>query len=124
MSIVKSSHATFAAGCFWCTEAVFDALDGVISVTSGYAGGAKDQPTYAEVSGGTTGHAEAVQITYGPEKISYDDLLEVFWATHDLTTLNRQGGDTGTQYRSVIFYHNEEQKRMAEASKQQLAASG
>ncbi|MEK7099209.1 MAG: peptide-methionine (S)-S-oxide reductase MsrA [Patescibacteria group bacterium] len=113
----KRAHATFAAGCFWCTEAVFDALEGVLSVTSGYTGGEKDRPTYEEVSGGSTGHAEAVQVTYDPKKISYEDLLEVFWATHDPTTPNRQGADTGAQYRSVIFYHNEEQKRMAEASK-------
>ena len=120
----KPAYATFAAGCFWCTEAVFDALDGVLSVAPGYTGGAKDRPTYEEVSGGATGHAEAVQIAYDPEKIAYDGLLEVFCATHDPTTMNRQGADTGTQYRSVIFYHDEAQKRAAEASKQKLAASG
>ena len=109
--------ATFASGCFWCTEAVFDALEGVTSVTSGYIGGAKNQPTYEEVSTGGTGHAEAVQIAYDPHKISYADLLEVFWATHDPTTPNRQGADTGTQYRSVIFYHDADQHAAAEASK-------
>lgn len=117
-------YATFGAGCFWCTEAVFDALEGVVSATSGYAGGNTDAPTYEKVCGGATGHAEAVQVAYDPEKISYKELLEVFWATHDPTTPNRQGHDIGHQYRSVIFYHNEEQKRIAEASKQALAASG
>ncbi len=118
------AYATFASGCFWCTEAVFGALEGVISVVSGYAGGGKDRPTYEEVSGGGTGHAEAVQITYDPDKVSYADLLEVFWATHDPTTANRQGSDVGTQYRSIIFYHDEEQKRIAEESVQKIAASG
>ena len=118
------TYATFGAGCFWCTEAVFGALEGVISAVSGYAGGGKDQPTYEEVSGGATGHAEAVQIAYDPDKVSYADLLEVFWATHDPTTMNRQGADIGAQYRSVIFYHDEDQRSMAEQSKQQLTASG
>lgn len=118
------AYATFAAGCFWCVEAVFEALEGVISATSGYAGGGTEAPTYEEVCRGNTGYAEAVQVAYDPEKISYKELLEVFWATHDPTTLNRQGTDIGTQYRSVIFYHSEEQKLRAEASKQALAASG
>lgn len=120
----KISHATFASGCFWCTEAVFDALDGVISATSGYTGGSIEQPTYENVSTGSTGHAEAVQIAYDPEKMSYEELLEVFWATHDPTTPNRQGADVGAQYRSVIFYHDEEQKRAAEQSRERIAASG
>ena len=121
---MATETGTFASGCFWCTEAVFGALEGVISVVSGYAGGEKDRPTYQEVAGGGTGHAEAVQVAYNPEKVSYQDLLEVFWATHDPTTPNRQGQDIGHQYRSVIFYHDEEQKRLAEASRQRLTASG
>ncbi|MEK7541847.1 MAG: peptide-methionine (S)-S-oxide reductase MsrA [Patescibacteria group bacterium] len=116
--------ATFGAGCFWCTEAVFEALEGVVSATSGYAGGDMEKPTYEAVCAGNTGHAEAVQVAYDPDKVSYADLLEVFWATHDPTTQNRQGADIGVQYRSVIFYHDEEQKRLAEASKEILAASG
>lgn len=118
------AYATFGAGCFWCTEAVFDALEGVISATSGYAGGGKENPSYEEVCGGNTGYAEAVQVAYDPGKISYGELLEVFWATHDPTTTNRQGHDIGHQYRSVIFCHDEEQKRLAEESKSALAASG
>jgi peptide-methionine (S)-S-oxide reductase len=114
--------ATFAAGCFWCVEAVFQQLEGVEKVVSGYSGGTLDNPTYEEVCTGTTGHAEACQITYDPRKISYDELLEVFWKTHDPTTTNRQGSDVGTQYRSVVFYHNEEQKRLAEGYKAKLEA--
>jgi len=115
--------ATFGSGCFWCTEAVFLAVKGVQKVESGYSGGKVKNPSYREVCTGTTGHAEVTQITYDPKVISYDDLLEVFWNTHDPTTLNKQGADEGTQYRSVIFYHNEEQKKIAEAYKKQLEAS-
>ncbi len=115
--------ATFGGGCFWCTEAIFLGLKGVSKVQSGYAGGTVKNPTYKQVCTGTTGHAEVIQITYDPAQVSYEDLLEVFWNTHDPTTLNRQGADEGTQYRSVIFYHNEEQKRIAEQYKKQLAAS-
>ena len=106
--------ATFAGGCFWCTEAVFSELEGVNSVISGYIGGKTIDPTYKEICGGETGHAEAIEITFDPEKISFGELLEIFFATHDPTTINRQGNDVGTQYRSEIFYHNEEQKKIAE----------
>jgi peptide-methionine (S)-S-oxide reductase len=116
--------ATFGTGCFWCTEAVFERLNGVQKVVSGYAGGAVENPTYEEVCSGTTGHAEVTQITYDPKVITYDELLEVFWKTHDPTTLNRQGNDIGPQYRSVIFYHNEEQKKLAEKYKEELNKSG
>ncbi|SRR5690606_15457585 len=105
--------ATFAAGCFWCVEEQFKQLDGVLSVTSGYTGGHTKNPTYREVSTGTTGHAEACNIVYNPQKISYAGLLEAFFVAHDPTQLNRQGNDVGTQYRSAIFYHNETQKKMA-----------
>ena len=116
--------ATFAGGCFWCMEPPYDKLDGVISTTSGYTGGRKKNPTYEEVSGGTTGHAEAVQVTYDPTKVSYQKLLEVFWKNIDPFTPNAQFCDHGSQYRSAIFYHDEEQKRLAEASKQELEKSG
>ncbi len=116
--------ATFANGCFWCTEAIFTDLNGVISVTSGYSGGTTENPTYKQVCSGQTGHAECLQIVYDPSKISFDELLEVFWKTHDPTTLNRQGGDVGTQYRSAIFYHNDEQKQKAEKYKAELDKSG
>lgn len=116
--------ATLANGCFWCTEAIFEQLDGVISATSGYTGGQTDNPTYKEVSNGNTGHAECLQIVYDTSKISFDELLEVFWETHDPTTLNRQGADVGTQYRSGVFYHNEEQKSKAEKYKAELDKSG
>jgi len=109
-----SEQATLAGGCFWCLEAVYDQLRGVENVDSGYAGGRRPNPTYEQVCTGTTGHAEVVQITYDPDQISYRDLLDVFFTIHDPTTLNRQGGDVGTQYRSAIYYHNEEQKRIAE----------
>lgn len=115
--------AVFGAGCFWCVEAVFEMFEGVESVVSGYAGGTT-RPTYEQVCGGNTGHAEAVEITYDPTKVSYQDLLTVFWDTHDPTTPNRQGNDMGPQYRSVIFYCSEEQKRLAEESKRQRAVSG
>lgn len=116
--------ATFGNGCFWCTEAVFGKLKGVISVESGYSGGEVINPDYKSVCSGTTGHAECLQIKFNPEIISFTDLLEVFWKTHDPTTLNRQGGDVGTQYRSVIFYHNDIQKQEAETYKFQLDQSG
>ena len=116
--------ATFGAGCFWCVEAIFQSLEGVQSVVSGYAGGTVDNPTYEEVCRGTTGHAEVCQITYDPAIITYQELLTVFWQTHDPTTLNRQGPDAGTQYRSVIFYHDERQKEAAEKGKRELDASG
>jgi len=106
--------ATFAGGCFWCTEAYFERLEGVDRVISGYTGGKEKNPTYEQVSAGRTGHAEAVNIFYNPNEISYKELLEVFFATHDPTTLNRQGPDVGKQYRSAIFYHNDEQKQEAE----------
>ncbi len=106
--------ATFAGGCFWCTEAVFLEMDGVKSVVSGYIGGKTPNPTYKQVCTGETGHAEAIQITYDPKKVSFGDLLEIFFATHDPTTLNRQGNDVGTQYRSEIFYHNDAQKKLSE----------
>src|SRR5215510_14657432 len=115
--------ATFANGCFWCTEAVFEQLEGVISATSGYTVGTVVNPTYKQVCTGQTGHAECLQIVYDPKKISFDELLEVFWETHDPTTLNRQGNDVGTQYRSGVFYHNEEQKQKAEKYKAELNKS-
>lgn len=120
----KTDTATFGTGCFWCTEAIFQQLDGVLKVSSGYSGGHVKNPTYKEVCEGTTGHAECVEIVYDPEKITYDELLEVFWQTHDPTTLNRQGNDVGTQYRSAIFYHNAEQKAKAEKYKAELDKSG
>ena len=115
--------ATFGGGCFWCTEAFFLDVKGVTKVESGYSGGKVKNPTYREVCSGLTGHAEVIQITFDPKAVSYDDLLEIFWNTHDPTTLNRQGADEGTQYRSVVFYHNEDQKRTAEQYKGQLEAS-
>ena len=124
MSSEKLDTATFAAGCFWCVEAVFQNLKGVQSITSGYSGGSVPNPSYKQVCEGTTGHAEACQIMYNPKEISYEELLEVFWKTHDPTTLNRQGNDEGTQYRSAIFYHNDEQKNLAEHYKKALDASG
>jgi len=116
--------ATFGAGCFWCVEAVFLELDGVISVESGYSGGNVPNPSYDQICTGRTGHAEVCRVRFDPGKIAYDDLLEVFWKTHDPTTLNRQGNDFGIQYRSVIFYHNEKQKALAEKYKTELDASG
>ena len=116
--------ATFGTGCFWCTEAIFQELEGVIKSTSGYSGGNVANPSYREVCTGNTGHAEVIQVVYDPKKITYDELLEVFWKTHDPTTLNRQGADVGTQYRSVIFYHNNEQKEKAEKYKVELNKSG
>jgi len=113
----QTEIATFGGGCFWCTEAVFQMLPGVKSVTSGYGGGTKENPTYKEVCSGETGHAEVIQVKYDPKVVSYEKLLEVFWEEHDPTTLNRQGPDTGTQYRSIILYSNEAQKLAAEKSK-------
>ena len=114
---LKTDTATFGNGCFWCTEAIFQELDGVLKVTSGYSGGSVDNPTYKEVCEGNTGHAEVIQIVYDPSKVTYDVLLEAFWQSHDPTTLNRQGNDVGPQYRSVIFYHDEEQRQKAEKYK-------
>jgi len=114
--------ATFGSGCFWCTEAVFSELNGVISVVPGYAGGKVPNPTYEEVCTDTTGHAEVARVTFDPTVISYRELLEVFFSTHDPTTLNRQGADVGTQYRSVIFYGDQEQKMLADAIIRELTA--
>ncbi len=116
-------QATFGAGCFWCVEAVFQRLNGVEKVVSGYSGGHLDHPSYERVCSGNTGHAEACQITFDPARITYEELLEVFWKTHDPTTRNRQGNDVGSQYRSVIFYHDEEQKRLAETYKSKLESA-
>ena len=116
--------ATLASGCFWCVEAVFQNLRGVTSVVSGYSGGTVENPSYNAVCTGTSGHAEACQIAYDPAVVSFTDILEVFWKMHDPTTLNRQGNDVGTQYRSAIFYHSEEQRKEAEAYKKQLDSSG
>ena len=116
--------ATFGGGCFWCVEAVFEQLEGVDKVVSGYAGGQTENPTYQQVCTGLTGHAEVCQVHYDPKKISYTELLEVFFRVHDPTTLNRQGPDVGTQYRSVILYHDEEQKAVAERAKKALDDAG
>ena len=121
---VELQKATFGSGCFWCTEAVFEQMRGVHSAVSGYSGGRVENPSYKSVCTGLTGHAEVVQIEYDPKVISFEDLLEVFWKTHDPTTLNRQGNDIGTQYRSVIFFHDEKQRRSAEKYKQKLQDSG
>ena len=121
---IKTDTATFANGCFWCTEAVFQQLKGVLKVSSGYTGGQVENPTYKEVCTGTTGHAECIQIVFDPSQISFDELLEVFWQTHDPTTLNRQGNDEGTQYRSGVFYHSQEQKEKAMKYKEALDKSG
>jgi peptide-methionine (S)-S-oxide reductase len=120
----ETKLATFGAGCFWCVEAVFQELDGVISVKSGYAGGLVENPTYKQICTGKTGHAEVCQIQYDPGIVSFDQLLEVFWKTHDPTTLNQQGADQGTQYRSAVFYHDQQQKDLAESYKEKLNASG
>lgn len=113
----KTELATIGGGCFWCTEAVFETLDGVKSVVSGYAGGKNENPTYQQICTGLTGHAEVIQIEYDPAKVTFEKLLDVFWNAHDPTTLNQQGADKGTQYRSTIMYHNDEQKKLAEKSK-------
>jgi peptide-methionine (S)-S-oxide reductase len=120
----KRHTATLGGGCFWCLEAVFEQIEGVESVVSGYAGGTVSNPSYQQVCTGTTGHAEVVQITFDPEKISYRELLEVFFTIHDPTTLNRQGADVGTQYRSVIFYHTPEQEKAARKVIEELESSG
>jgi len=120
----NSDTATFGAGCFWCVEAIFEQLEGVSEVISGYEGGTTVNPTYEAVCSGTTGHAEVCRIIFNPAIISYSQLLEVFWSVHDPRTLNRQGADIGTQYRSVIFYHHEQQKLLAETYKQKLNKSG
>jgi peptide-methionine (S)-S-oxide reductase len=117
-----AKHATFGGGCFWCVEAVFERMPGVRSVVSGYAGGRTPDPTYKSVCSGSTGHAEVVQIEFDPTKVSYDELLDLFWQAHDPTTLNRQGADVGTQYRSIILYHDDSQKAAAQRSKQKVAA--
>ena len=113
---------TFGAGCFWCVEAIFQQVEGVVKVESGYSGGKVKNPSYKEVCTGLTGHAEVVQVTFDPKKISFDKILEIFWKTHDPTTLNRQGADEGPQYRSAVFYHNEAQKKTAETWKAKLNA--
>jgi peptide-methionine (S)-S-oxide reductase len=117
MSDSTVQQATFGGGCFWCVEAVMQRIEGVLSVASGYAGGTKAEPTYEEVCTGDTGHAEVVQVSFDPSKITYREVLDIFWQAHDPTTMNRQGADEGTQYRSVIFYADEEQKRVAEESR-------
>jgi len=120
----QTDTITLGAGCFWCVEAVFQELKGVVSVTSGYMGGHVKNPSYKEVCNGTTGHAEVAQVVYDPNVIAVDEILEVFWQTHDPTTLNRQGADVGTQYRSAIFFHNEQQRSRAEFYKEKLDKSG
>ena len=119
----KHEKATFSGGCFWCMEHPFDELPGVISTTSGYTGGHKDHPSYEQVSSGSTGHAEAIQVLFDPQQVSYQQLLDVYWRNSDPTTANRQFCDVGSQYRPAIFYHNDEQKRLAEASKRALEQS-
>jgi peptide-methionine (S)-S-oxide reductase len=121
--IKTTDTATFGAGCFWCVEAVYQQLEGVISVTSGYSGGSIKNPSYKEVCSGLTGHAEVCQIVFDPAKISYTDMLQAFWLSHDPTTLNRQGNDEGTQYRSVIYYHDDQQKKLSEQYKKELDTS-
>lgn len=117
---LTTDTATLGTGCFWCTEAIFQQLEGVLKVTSGYSGGQVNNPSYEQVTTGQTGHAEVVQVVFDPSKVSFDQLLKVFWETHDPTTLNKQGNDEGTQYRSVIFYHNIEQKKESEHYKKEL----
>ena len=122
-NICMLEKATLAGGCFWCTEAIFKRLKGVISVMPGYAGGDKENPSYEDVCSGTTGHAETIQIEFDPKVISYDKILDVFWHLHDPTTLNQQGNDIGTQYRSAIFYHSLKQKKIAEKIKKNIEDS-
>jgi peptide-methionine (S)-S-oxide reductase len=124
INLVKNREnevATLGAGCFWCTEAVFQNIKGVVEVVSGYSGGSVKNPTYEQICSSSTGHAEVSQITYDPKILSYDELLFIFWGIHNPTTLNQQGNDVGSQYRSVIFYHNQKQKKIAELSKKRLA---
>jgi len=123
-NLTNTDTVTFGTGCFWCTEAIFQDVDGVISVVSGYSGGNVANPTYEQIGTGATGHAECLNIIYDTTKVSYDELLEIFWQTHDPTTLNRQGNDVGPQYRSVIFYRNQQQKETAEKYKSELDKSG
>ena len=120
----QTETATFGSGCFWCTEAIFQNVDGVLQVESGYSGGKVKNPTYKEVCSGLTGHAEVIRLQFDPARVSYDELLEIFWATHDPTTPNQQGADIGTQYRSVIFYHSEQQRERAEHFKRRLEEEG
>ncbi len=117
----KTQFATFGGGCFWCTEAVFERFEGVRDVVSGYSAGKTENPTYKQISTGTTGHAEVIRIEFDPAKISYEQLLEIFWESHDATTLNRQGADEGTQYRSIIICHDKAQQEVAEKSKKSAA---
>jgi peptide-methionine (S)-S-oxide reductase len=121
---MKTEKATFGAGCFWGVEATFRQIKGVTNVTAGYAGGTKDNPTYEDVCTDETGHAEVVEVEFDPSQVNYDQLLDVFWSNHNPTTLNRQGPDVGTQYRSVIFYHSPEQKSAAKTSKETINKSG
>lgn len=121
-ALERSQKATFGGGCFWCTEAMLEDVEGILSVVSGYAGGHVKNPTYRQVCEGTTGHAEVVQVIFDPVKITYKRVLELFWRSHDPTSLNRQGADVGTQYRSTIMWHNEGQKTMAEASMKEAAS--
>ena len=123
-SFVTTDTATFGNGCFWCTEAFFQRINGVVKVISGYSGGNVPNPSYEQVCTGSTGYVEVVQVIYDPSKVSFDELLEVFWKTHDPTTLNRQGNDVGTQYRSVVFFHNDGQQQKAEHYKEELNKSG
>lgn len=120
----RTETATLGGGCFWCTEAVFDDVEGVEEVVSGYMGGEVPDPTYEQVCGGRTGHAEVVQLRFDPDRISFREVLEIFFATHDPTTLNRQGADVGTQYRSVVFHHSDEQKRVAEELIREIGETG
>lgn len=122
--VINLDTATFGTGCFWCTEAIFQQMKGVVKVTSGYSGGHIENPTYEQVCGKNTGHAECLQIVYDKNKITYDELLEIFWQSHDPTTLNKQGNDVGPQYRSVIFYRDPEQQDLAEKYKSELDESG
>jgi len=124
INIQKFEQATFGAGCFWCVEAVFERLDGVKDVQVGYTGGNVVNPTYADVCSGETGHVEAILLDYNPQIISFQQLLDIFWKAHDPTTLNRQGSDTGTQYRSAVFYHNDKQREIAEKSKKSAEKYG
>ncbi len=121
---MKFDTATLGTGCFWCSQAVFERVKGVVSAEAGYSGGKIPNPAYHQVSQGNTGYAEVVQVVYNPSKISFEKLLEIFWKTHNPTTLNRQGADVGTQYRSVIFYHNKIQKQLAESLKKQIDKAG